>query len=110
MSDSINLEGVVSANWQDIVPDEVAPGIYERQLWTGENGSKASVYEFTPGAVFPGIDTHENGPEQIYVASGVFNDGETDHPAGTFIHQPKGTSHIPQSEHGCVVLVIFPEG
>ena len=32
-------------------------------------------------------------PEELYVVAGVFNDGVRDYPAGTFIHNPAGSSH-----------------
>ena len=53
---------------------------------------------------------HEDGPEQVYVLSGIFNDGREDHQAGTFLHHPKGSAHVPQSKVGCTLLVMFPEG
>ncbi|WP_193210387.1 cupin domain-containing protein [Aliarcobacter butzleri] len=41
----------------------------------------------------------------MFVISGVFNDGNKKHKEGSFIINPKGTSHIPQSEEGCTILV-----
>ena len=63
-----------------------------------------------PGACWEGIDLHEPGPEEVYVVSGVFNDGVRDYPAGSFIHNPKGSSHVPQSKTGCTIFVFYPEG
>jgi hypothetical protein len=40
----------------------------------------------------------------------VFSDGEREYPAGTYIHMPKGSAHIPQSKTGCTVFVFYPEG
>jgi hypothetical protein len=40
---------------------------------------------------------------------GVFNDGTRDYPAGTFIHHPIGSSHIPQSAIGCTLFIFYPE-
>lgn len=79
-------------------------------LWEGENGKRAEVYEFSPGAVYPDVDVHESELEQVYVISGVFSDGREDFPAGSFIHHPMGSSHAPQSASGCVLLVLFSEG
>lgn len=110
MSETLNFDGVMSSIWKNVEGIEVAPGIYERELWRGEHDKRAMVYEFKAGAVFPGIDHHDTGPEQIYVISGVFNDGIMNHPEGTFIHQPKGSSHAPNSPEGCVLLVLYPEG
>ena len=110
MSEEINLNGVTSINWQVIDAEEGAPGITQRILWQGENDKRVVIYEFQPGSVYPGLDIHESGPEQVFVISGVFNDGQNNYSAGTFIHHPIDTSHAPQSKTGCVLLVIFPEG
>lgn len=110
MSTDLNFEGVTRINWKDAEAVEVCPGIFERKLWAGENGSWAAVYELKPGAKFPGVDLHDKGAEQIYVISGVFGGGKEDYHEGDFVHQPKNSSHIPQSETGCTLLVIYPEG
>ena len=106
----INLEGVVSENWQNIPAKELFPGIRQRILWRGSNGAKAQILEIDPGAKFTKLDTHFPGPEEVFVVSGVFNDGVHDYPAGTFIHNPAGSAHVPQSKQGCVIFVLFPEG
>jgi len=110
MIDGMNFEGVTNCNWKDIEAVEGAPGITVRNLWSGENNKRIDIYEFEPGAVFGALDIHEAGPEQVFVISGVFNDGRADHKEGTFLHHPTGSAHIPQSKFGCVLLVIFPEG
>ena len=106
----INLEGVVSENWQNIPAKEIFPGIRQRTLWKGSNGAKAQILEIDPGAQFTKLDTHFPGPEEVFVVSGVFNDGVHDYPAGTFIHNPDGSAHVPQSKQGCVIFVFFSEG
>lgn len=108
MDGQVNYEGITSTNWRDTQSKEVAPGIFERIIWEGEAGKRAVVFEFQVGAKFPSVDSHESGPEQIYVISGVFNDGQEDHPEGSFIHNPLGSAHIPQSKTGCIVLITFP--
>lgn len=110
MMNSVNFIGITSTNWKDVEGKEVAPGIRERAIWSGDEGKRAVVFEFEAGAKFPGIDAHLTGPEQIFVISGVFNDGEKNHNEGSFINNPVGSAHIPQSETGCAVLIIFPEG
>ena len=107
---TVNFTGVSSTNWMSVKGKEVVPGIVERKIWSGDKDKRAVVFAFEAGAKFPGIDAHLTGPEQIFVISGVFNDGENDHHEGSFINNPKGSAHIPQSKVGCIVLVSFPEG
>ena len=106
----INLEGVVATRWQDIPAKEIFPGIRKRLLWQGASGAKAQILEIDAGAKFTRLDVHAPGPEEVYVVSGVFNDGVHDYPAGSFIHNPAGSAHVPQSKDGCVLFVFFPEG
>ena len=88
---------------------ERAPGFRIRDLWRGSGGAKAQLAEIDPGARYPGLDVHEPGPEEIFVVSGAFHDGVREYPAGSFIHNPAGSSHQPQSPQGCV-LFLDPEG
>ncbi|SKU71337.1 Putative anti-ECFsigma factor, ChrR [Mycobacteroides abscessus subsp. abscessus] len=46
----------------------------------------------------------------MYVVSGVLNDGVNDYPAGTFLHAPAESWHIPQSDQGCVLFLFYPQG
>jgi anti-sigma factor ChrR (cupin superfamily) len=85
-------------------------GIRIHQLWKGEKLARALVLEIDPGCCWEGLDVHEPGPEEVYVVSGIFNDGIRDYAAGTFIHNPAGSSHVPQSKTGCVLFVFYPEG
>jgi anti-sigma factor ChrR (cupin superfamily) len=89
---------------------ELFKGIRLRALWTGEDGAKAQVLEMKAGACWEGVDVHAPGPEEVFVVSGVFNDGVRDYPAGSFIHAPAGTSHVPQSRTGCVLFLFYPQG
>jgi anti-sigma factor ChrR (cupin superfamily) len=110
MSDDMNFEGVVAVNWQDVEAVEGAPGITQRKLWQGDDNKRVEVVELAANTVYPGLDVHEPGPEQVFVISGDFNDGRQTYKTGDFIHNPAGSAHIPQSKNGCVLLVIFPEG
>jgi len=85
-------------------------GIRLLPLWKGENGASAQLLTIEPGACWDGIDIHLPGPEEVYVVSGVFNDGVRDYPEGTFIHNPAGSSHVPQSKTGCTIFIFYPEG
>jgi len=81
-----------------------------RTLWRGGGGPTAQVVELDPGACWEELDVPEPGPEEVYVVAGIFNDGVRDYPAGSFIHNPAGSSHIPQSTTGCTLFVFYPEG
>lgn len=72
----------------DVPTRELFPGIRLRSLWKGEGGASAHVLDIDPGGCWEGIDVHDPGPEEVYVVSGVFNDGVRDYPAGSFIHAP----------------------
>lgn len=107
----LNLDGVVACHWQDVPPRALPQaGFSTRLLWTGENGRKALIFEIAPGAVYPELDRHWPGAEEVFVLSGSFCDGQNTYPAGTFLHHPAGSAHIPQSSEGCVLFVFFPEG
>jgi anti-sigma factor ChrR (cupin superfamily) len=101
---------MVWASWESAAARELFEGIRVRTLWEGENGAKAQVLEMEAGACWEGTDVHEPGPEEVFVVSGVFNDGVRDYPAGSFIHAPAATSHVPQSRTGCVLFLFYPEG
>jgi anti-sigma factor ChrR (cupin superfamily) len=53
---------------------------------------------------------HFPGPEEVFVLSGEFSDGVHHYTAGSFIHHPTGSAHVPQSSTGCALFVFFPEG
>ncbi len=95
---------------EDAKAEAPYPGVRVRRLWSGDRGVRAVLVEIDAGCRFPEVDRHDAGPEEVYVVSGVFNDGERDFPAGTFIHNPRGSSHVPQSENGCVLFLFYPEG
>lgn len=109
-----NAPGYTWVSADDVPAEELFPGITIKLLWEGDNGAKAGakavVTEIAPGAVWGKEDHHSPGPEEVYVVSGVFNDGVNDYPAGTFLHAPAGSWHVPQSEEGCVLFLFYPEG
>jgi quercetin dioxygenase-like cupin family protein len=105
-----NAPGYTWIRADDVTPMKPFPGITVKLLWEGSNGAKAALTEIEPGAVWGTEDHHSPGPEEAYVVSGVFNDGVNDYPAGTFLHAPAGSWHIPQSKDGCVLFLFYPEG
>jgi quercetin dioxygenase-like cupin family protein len=94
----------------DVEPREVFPGVRVQPLWTGRNGAKAVLTTIEPGARWQGEDHHAPGPEEVFVVSGVFNDGVNDYPAGTFLHAPAGSWHVPQSVTGCELFLFYLDG
>jgi hypothetical protein len=92
------------------VKEKFGGSIRVRTIWESSDGAKAQFVEIDPGGCWQGIDLHEPGPEEVYVVAGIFNDGIRDYPAGTFIHNPAGSSHVPQSSSGCALFVFYPEG
>ena len=89
---------------------ELFKGVRVRDLWQGENGRKALILEMDAGTCWEGRDIHAPGAEEVYVVSGVFNDGIRDYPAGTFLHAPANSWHVPQTKTGCTLFVFYPEG
>jgi len=106
----INLDGVTSIDWRSAPATELYPGVRKRELWQGANGAKALMLEIDAGAAFTELDVHSPGPEEVFVVSGTFSDGAHEYPPGTFIHNPAGSAHVPQSKDGCTLFVFFPEG
>ncbi|MDX3694899.1 cupin domain-containing protein [Streptomyces europaeiscabiei] len=88
---------------------QVTEGIVMRMLQEGAEGSlSAMLIDFDPGAKF-GEEIHQE-QEILFVLEGEFHDGEHVHPAGTLITAQKGSVHWPQSQTGCRVLVLYPNG
>jgi anti-sigma factor ChrR (cupin superfamily) len=106
----LDQPGYTSASVDDVPIREVLPGVRLRTLWQGENGAHAHVLEMDAGAACPSRDVHEPGPEEVYVVAGVFEDGARAYPAGTFIHAPAGSWHVPATTTGCTLFLFYPEG
>ena len=104
------MSEVVWTELKDAKVRELVDGVRLRTLWEGDNGARAIVLEIDPGCSFGSLDVHKPGPEEVYVVAGIFNDGVRDYQPGTFIHNPSGSSHWPQSISGCTLFVFFPEG
>jgi hypothetical protein len=102
-----SLTGVVAGSL--LAERSPGEGIRVRELW--RDGVKTAMeVEIAAGARWPGVDHHVPGPEEVYVVSGDFGDGANVYPAGTFLHHPAGSSHVPQSVGGCRLFVFYPEG
>jgi anti-sigma factor ChrR (cupin superfamily) len=103
------MSEIVWSDGHDRPVQRIFEGISARQLWQGENGAQAVMVEIAPGAQWEGVDFHQDNSEEVLVISGVFNDGTRDYSAGTFIHHPIGSSHVPQSTIGCTLFIFYPE-
>lgn len=106
---SIDLRGVVAVRAGEVAPEPLYPGVRLRELWR-DGAARALLVEIDPGARFAELDVHAPGPEEVFVLSGTFGDGVHEHPAGTFLHHPAGTAHLPQSRDGCTLFVFYPAG
>ncbi len=104
------MNGYTWSSVEDSPAREVFPGIRVHRLWSGSGGARAQVLEMDAGSCWEGLDVHEPGPEEVFVISGTFNDGHRDYRAGSFIHAPAGSSHVPQTATGCTLFVFYPEG
>ena len=81
------------------------PGVERRLLdRRGMEVARAtSIVRYAPGSRF---DQHcHGGGEEILVLEGTFSDESGDHPPGTYLRNPAGSSHAPFSETGCTLLV-----
>ena len=80
-------------------------GVERRMLdRMGDEVAKAtSIVRYAPGSQFK-THIHEFG-EEILVLDGVFSDETGDHPAGTYLMNPPGSSHAPFSKSGCTLFV-----
>ncbi|MFE8940955.1 cupin domain-containing protein [Streptomyces sp. NPDC007872] len=88
---------------------QVTDGIAVTMLREGTDDElSAMLIDFEPGAVF-GEELHQTS-EVLFVLEGEFHDGQQIHPAGTLITATAGSVHWPQSETGCRLLVLYPDG
>ncbi|MCT0224928.1 cupin domain-containing protein [Synechococcus sp. CS-1328] len=69
----------------------------------GEVARATSIVRYAPCSRF---DRHSHGGgEEILVLQGTFSDEAGDHPVGTYLRNPTGSSHAPFSTEGCTLLV-----
>lgn len=82
-----------------------AAGVDRRMLFrVGDEVARAtSIVRYAPGSAFP-RHTHGGG-EEILVLDGTFQDEQGDYPAGSYIRNPPGSSHVPAAQDGCVLFV-----
>lgn len=104
MNDDFSLRIVARAADAVWTPSPL-PGVERRMLdRVGDEVARAtSLVRYAPGSRF---DRHvHGGGEEILVLEGVFSDETGDHPAGTYLRHPPGSSHAPSSREGCLLFV-----
>ena len=104
INDDFTRPVIVHAGSQDWVPSP-APGVDRRMIFRiGDEKARAtSIVRYAPASAFP-RHTHTGG-EEFVVLEGVFQDEHGDYPAGAYIRNPPGTSHVPSSKDGCTIFV-----
>ena len=90
-----------AAGWQP----STEPGVHRHRLdRIGDEVARAtSIVRYNAGSRFA-RHTHGGGEEYL-VLDGTFSDESGDHPAGTYVRNPPGTSHAPFSREGCTLFV-----
>jgi anti-sigma factor ChrR (cupin superfamily) len=104
INDDFTRPVIVHAGRQEWVPSPAA-GVDRRMLFRiGEEKARAtSIVRYARESAFP-RHTHTGG-EEFVVLDGVFQDEHGDYPAGAYIRNPPGTSHVPSSKEGCTIFV-----
>src|SRR5215475_7148281 len=104
INDELSKPVFVHAAKMDWVASPSA-GVDRRMLFRvgGEVARATSVVRYARGSAFP-RHTHGGG-EEFLVLEGVFQDEHGDYPAGTYLRNPPGTSHVPASKEGCTIFV-----
>jgi anti-sigma factor ChrR (cupin superfamily) len=89
---------------ENIKWEKFREGIEICRIYDMPGGSNAALLRYKPGA---SLQEHFHlGHEHILVLSGSQIDEAGEHPAGTLLIYPPGSSHSVQSPAGCIVLII----
>ena len=100
----LRQRAVIDSHTLPWIPSPMA-GVERRMLdrQGGEVARATSIVRYAPGSRFE-RHTHGGG-EEILVLEGTFSDEQGDHPSGTYLRNPPGSSHAPFSEGGCTIFV-----
>jgi anti-sigma factor ChrR (cupin superfamily) len=91
-------------NTADVPWAERHRGVFWKVLWQDEEGRKAILMRYEPGAVIP---RHRHvGDEQIYVLEGSVADDTGVCTAGNYARRPPGCVHTVTSPTGALVIAI----
>jgi len=91
-----------SMEWQK----SPAAGVWRKRLYHDgpeEAGRVTSIVRFDAGSQFPTHD-HPDG-EEILILSGTFSDDTGDWGPGSYLLNPVGSPHAPESADGCELFV-----
>lgn len=96
---------VVPAPHETSWVDSPLPGVRRHRLDRigAEVARATSIVRYAPGSHFA-AHRHDGGEEYL-VLEGTFSDESGDHPAGTYVRNPPGSSHTPYSREGCTLFV-----
>lgn len=95
---------VIQTGDGDWFPSPV-PGVERMYLERngGEIARATSLVRYAPGAAWP---AHSHGAgEELFVLDGELHDEHGRYPAGTYVRNPPGSSHVPHSPDGCLLFV-----
>ena len=100
----ISKRAVVDSDSLNWLPSPL-PGVARRMLERegGEVARVTSLVRYAPASRFS-AHTHSGG-EEFLVLAGTFSDNHGDYPVGTYVRNPVGSSHVPRSDEGCLILV-----
>ncbi|RUM24331.1 cupin [Rhizobium vallis] len=104
LNEDLSSRTLVHAAELDWVPSPIK-GVDRRMLFRigAEKARATSIVRYAPQSRF---SHHEHpGGEEFLVLDGVFQDESGDFPADTYVRNPPGSGHAPQSEGGCTILV-----
>lgn len=104
LNSDFRQRAVIDTERLDWIPSPSA-GVLRRMLDRvgGEVARATTIVQYAPGSRFP-AHRHDEG-EEFLVLSGVFSDDDGDHPANTYVRNPRGSSHAPRTDGGCIIFV-----
>ncbi len=82
-----------------VEPEVVGDGCLRRDL-PSRAGMRIWVVDMAPGAVWPYVDHHGVGGEDVFIVSGEMIEGDRHLPAGSFVTFAPDSAHQPRTETG----------
>ncbi len=92
----------VNEKWNES-PCKGVERVYLERDNCGEKAKATSIVRFSPNSYFD-QHTHDGG-EEFLVLEGTFADEFGTYPKGTYIRNPRGSSHKPHTKDGCTIFV-----